>query len=45
MPYQNELAERLYNITLAFSKVGIDAFIDEITGYQETREKTPYKNY
>ncbi|PED07207.1 P63C domain-containing protein [Bacillus pseudomycoides] len=39
MPYQNELAERLYNITLAFSKVGIDAFIDEITGYQEVREK------
>jgi len=39
MKYQRELAERLYNITLAFSKVGIDAFIDEITGYQETREQ------
>lgn len=39
MAYQRELAERLYNITLAFSKVGINAFIDEITGYQETREK------
>jgi len=39
MAYQKELAERLYNITLAFSKVGIDAFIDEITGYQDVREK------
>jgi len=39
MTQQRELAERLYNITLAFSKVGIDAFIDEITGYQEYREK------
>lgn len=38
MSYQSDLAERLYNITLAFSKVGIDAFIDEITGYQEVRE-------
>ncbi|MDY7224511.1 P63C domain-containing protein [Halalkalibacterium halodurans] len=37
--YQNELADRLYNITLAFSKVGIDAFIDEITGYQDTRDR------
>jgi len=39
MLYQKELADRLYNITLAFSKVGINAFIDEITGYQEIREK------
>ncbi|QFY73642.1 hypothetical protein CEQ83_14295 [Priestia megaterium] len=39
MSYQKDLAERLYNITLAFSKVGINAFIDEITGYQEFREK------
>lgn len=39
MAYQKELADRLYNITLAFSKVGINAFIDEITGYQEIREK------
>ncbi|HJF33646.1 MAG TPA: P63C domain-containing protein [Sporosarcina psychrophila] len=39
MAYQKDLADRLYNITLAFSKVGIDAFIDEITGYQEVREK------
>lgn len=39
MSYQKERAERLYNITLAFSKVGINALIDEITGYQEIREK------
>lgn len=39
MSYQKELAERFYNITLAFSKIGINAFIDEITGYQEIREK------
>ena len=39
MSYQKVLADRLYNITLAFSKVGIDAFIDEITGYQDFREK------
>lgn len=36
---QRDLADRLYNITLAFSKVGIDAFIDEITGFQEFRER------
>ncbi|WP_336046018.1 P63C domain-containing protein [Solibacillus ferritrahens] len=39
MSYQKELADRLYNITLAFSKVGINALIDEITGYQDIREK------
>lgn len=39
MSNQKELADRLYKITLAFSKVGIDALIDEVTGYQEIREK------
>ncbi|AIC93067.1 P63C domain-containing protein [Shouchella lehensis] len=39
MSHQKDLAQRLYNITLAFSKVGINALIDEITGYQEVREK------
>lgn len=39
MSHQKDLAQRLYDITLAFSKVGINALIDEITGYQEVREK------
>ena len=36
--FQKELADRLHKITLAFSKVGIDAIIDEVTGYQDVRE-------
>jgi hypothetical protein len=36
---QNEIANRLYMIMSAFAKVGIIALIDEITGYQEERER------
>lgn len=36
--FQRDLADRLHKITLAFSKVGIDAVIDEVTGYQDSRE-------
>ena len=34
-----EIAENAYNILLAFSKVGIIALVDEVTGYQYEREK------
>lgn len=34
-----EIAENAYNILLAFSKVGIIALVDEVTGYQFEREK------
>lgn len=33
-----EIAENAYNILLAFSKVGIIALVDEVTGYQHERE-------
>ena len=36
---QSELADKLLAIMSAFAKVGIIAFIDEITGYQELRKK------
>jgi hypothetical protein len=36
---QNEIANKLYMVMTAFAKVGIIAFIDEITGYQELRER------
>ncbi len=34
-----EIPENAYKILLAFSKVGIIALVDEVTGYQYTREK------
>jgi hypothetical protein len=33
-----EIPENAYNILLAFSKVGIIALVDEVTGYQHERE-------
>jgi hypothetical protein len=36
---QKEIADRLFGIMSAFAKVGIVALVDEITGYQEEREK------
>ena len=36
---QKIIAERLLGIMSAFAKVGIVAIVDEITGYQEEREK------
>lgn len=33
-----EIPENAYNILLAFSKVGIIALVDEVTGYQHVRE-------
>lgn len=39
MRTQSEVADRLLNIMSAFAKVGIVALIDEITGYQEERER------
>ena len=36
---QNETANRLFLIMSAFAKVGIVALIDEITGYQEVRDR------
>ncbi len=36
---QNDIANRLYMIMTAFVKVGIIAWIDEITGYQEERDR------
>ena len=36
---QKQTAERLLNVMSAFAKVGIVALIDEITGYQEERER------
>lgn len=36
---QSEIAEKLLSIMSAFAKVGIVALIDEVTGYQEEREK------
>ena len=36
---QKQTAERLLSVMSAFAKVGIVALIDEITGYQEEREK------
>ena len=36
---QNDIADKLYMIMAAFAKVGIIAFIDEITGYQEERDR------
>ncbi|WP_255292189.1 P63C domain-containing protein [Bacillus thuringiensis] len=32
------LADRLHKITLSFSKLGINALIDEVTGYQHVRK-------
>ncbi|MEC5395320.1 P63C domain-containing protein [Bergeyella sp. RCAD1439] len=34
----SEIAENAYKILLAFSKVGIIALVDEVTGYQHERE-------
>lgn len=36
---QEETADRLYAIMTAFAKTGLDAVIDEVTGYQYEREK------
>lgn len=36
---QNIISNRLLSIMSAFAKVGITALIDEVTGYQEEREK------
>lgn len=36
---QSDTADRMLHIMSAFAKVGIVALIDEITGYQEEREK------
>lgn len=36
---QNDIADKLFMIMTAFAKVGIVALIDEITGYQEQRER------
>ena len=36
---QLAISRRLYAIMTAFAKVGIDAIIDEITGYQEDRDR------
>lgn len=36
---QSLIADRLLSIMAAFAKVGIVALVDEITGYQEDREK------
>jgi hypothetical protein len=36
---QNEIADKLFMLMSAFAKVGITALIDEITGYQEDRER------
>lgn len=36
---QNIIAHKLYGVMAAFAKVGIVALIDEITGYQEDRER------
>lgn len=38
-PIQSQIADRLLLIMSAFAKVGIIAIIDEITGYQEVRER------
>lgn len=38
-PVQSQIADRLLLIMSAFAKVGIIAIIDEITGYQEVRER------
>lgn len=35
---QIAVADRLYSIMTAFAKVGLDAIIDEVTGYQYDRE-------
>ena len=36
---QKETAERLYRIMTAFAKTGLVAVIDEVTGYQEERDR------
>ncbi len=36
---QDDIANKLYMVMAAFAKVGIIAFIDEVTGYQELRER------
>ncbi len=36
---QNLIAHKLYGVMSAFAKVGIVALIDEITGYQEDRDR------
>lgn len=35
----SEIADNAYNILIAFSKVGITALVDEVTGFQDEREK------
>lgn len=37
---QREIAERAYAIMVAFAKVGLVAIIDEVTGYQDDRDRT-----
>lgn len=36
---QIEVANRLYTVMTAFAKTGLDAIIDEVTGYQYDRDK------
>ncbi len=36
---QKEIAQKLYGIMTAFAKVGLIAVIDEVTGYQEERDR------
>ena len=36
---QNETANKLFHVMSAFAKIGIVALIDEITGYQEERDR------
>ncbi len=38
-PQQIRTAERLYAVMAAFAKVGLIAVIDEVTGYQEQRDR------
>jgi len=40
-----EIPENAYQILLAFSKVGIIALVDEVTGYQETRDKDALRQF
>lgn len=42
---QNDIADKLFMIMTAFAKVGIIAFIDEITGYQEQRDRNELEQF
>ncbi|MBC5580058.1 P63C domain-containing protein [Anaerofilum sp. BX8] len=37
---QREITERVYAIMVAFAKVGLVAIIDEVTGYQDNRNRS-----